>query len=177
MSVEPGGHTSVGMRTPGSPAELERRRRLAVRRLDDGYDVPTVADLLGVAERTVWRWAAAARDRGPAGLAARPVTGRPPRLNPAQRKAALRCLRERPTDWGFPTELWTAARVAQVLREVWAVDYHPRYLSAWLRAHGWTPQTPRRAPRERKPEVIDAWCAADWPRIQKTSGTAGPTCC
>src|SRR5437588_626476 len=57
------------MRTIGSPAELERRRRLAVRRLRDGYTVGEVAAFLGVDPSTVRRWRLAAR-AGPRGLAA-----------------------------------------------------------------------------------------------------------
>jgi transposase len=43
-----------------------------------------------------------------------------------------------------------------------------RYLSAWLRDRGFTPQKPRRIPRQRDPEAIAAWLEVQWPRIKKT---------
>ena len=58
----------------------ERRRCLAVQRLQEGYSADEVADVLGVDPRSVRRWAAAFRDQGPRGLAARPVPGRPGKL-------------------------------------------------------------------------------------------------
>lgn len=162
------------MRPHGTPAELERRRTLAVERYGGGYDPAEIAEFLGVSERSVWRWLAADR----AGtLGARPAAGRPPKLSPPQWRVLLRWSRERPTDLGFPTDLWTAARLARLAREVWGVEYHPGHLAARLRAAGQSPQKPQRVPRERDQGAIDAWCAADWPRIQKTSASGRPTSC
>ena len=42
------------------------------------------------------------------------------------------------------------------------------YLSAWLRARGFTPQKPQRVPRERDPKASAAWLESDWPRLKKT---------
>jgi transposase len=163
----------MGMRTPGTPLELERRRRLAVDRLSDGYSADDVAAFLGVAPRTVWRWAAA----GPTGLAARSVPGRPPKLTPAQERTALRWLDDRPTGHGFPTDLWTAGRLARLIEDTWGVRFHPDYLGVWLRRRGRTPQRPRRVARERDQAAIDRWVAEDWPRIKKKPGGGGRTCC
>jgi transposase len=69
------------MRTTGSPAVLEYRRRLAIERIRDGYSTQEVADFLGVDTSSVRRWLAATR-RGGAASAARPVSGRPPSLTP-----------------------------------------------------------------------------------------------
>ena len=44
------------MRSQGTPQELERRRRLAVTRVLEGYPVREVATFLGVTERSVNRW-------------------------------------------------------------------------------------------------------------------------
>jgi transposase len=155
------------MRTPGSADELEYRRRLAVRRVADGYSTQEVADFLGVDPSTVRRWLAAFRVRGNAGLVARPVSGRPGKLTSTQEKIALRWLTESPTHHGFETELWTAARLGQLIREEFGVTLNPRYLSTWLRERGFTPQKPERVARERDPEAIAAWLESDWPRIKK----------
>jgi transposase len=154
---------------------LEYRRRLAVQRVDDGYSTQEVADFLGVDASTVRRWLAAFRARGDAGLVVRPVSGRPGKLTSTQEKIALRWLIESPTHHGFETELRTAARLGQLIREEFGVGLNPRYLSTWLRERGFTPQKPERVPRERDPEAIAAWLESDWPRIKKKRGGRSPT--
>lgn len=68
------------MRPHGSCKELEERRYLAIARVLDGYTPDEVADFLGVESRSVYRWLAAFRQAGEAGLAALPMEGRPPKL-------------------------------------------------------------------------------------------------
>jgi transposase len=77
------------MRTIGSPAALGL---LAVQRIAEGYSAEDVAAFLGVDPRSVRRWAAAARLHGASGLAARPVSGRPPKLSATQEKIIRRWL-------------------------------------------------------------------------------------
>ena len=161
------------MRVEGSPTELEHRRRLAMQRCLEGYSVDEVAEFLGVAPRTIWRWLALFRDRGPEGLKARSVPGRPRKLTVTQEKIALRWLRGNPTEHGFATELWTSARLAQLINEEFAIRFNPRALSAWLKDRGFTPQKPERIPRERDPGAIAAWLASDWPRIKQKARRQG----
>lgn len=156
---------------------MERRRRLAVARHAEGYPVGEVADFLGVAERSVWRWVAAHRGGGGDGLAARPTPGRPPRLTHTQEKAVGRWLAEPPTAFGFATDLWTAGRVAAVMADQFGVTFHPHYLCRWLRRRGYTPQKPALVPRERDAEAVAGWRRADWPRIKKRSAGGRPTWC
>jgi transposase len=155
------------MRTKGFPLELERRRRLAVQRVCDGYSTQEVAEFLGVDPRSVRRWLAAFRHNGLRGLAARPVWGRPPKLTRTQEKIVSRWLRDSPTQFGFATELWTCRCLAQLIEQEWAIALNPRYLSRWLRHRGFTPQRPRRVPRERDDQAIAVWLTRDWPRIKK----------
>jgi len=164
------------MRTPGDPFELERRRCLAVQRVIDGYSAEEVADFLGVDPRSVRRWVAAFERDGPQGLVARPVPGRPAKLTATQEKIVRRWLAGSPRDCGFTTDLWTCARLAQLIQEEWGVSLHPDYLSVWLRQRGFTPQKPRRRARERDEEAIARWLAVDWPRIKKKPGGATPRC-
>src|SRR5262245_6463683 len=136
------------MRPPGSPATLEYRRRLAVRRVSDGHPVQAVADFLGVDPSSVRRWVAAFRQGGDVGLAARPVPGRPAKLTTTQEKIVCRWLADNPQDHGFATELWAAPRLAQLIEQEFGARFHPDYLTAWLRRRGYTPQKPRRVHRE-----------------------------
>lgn len=163
------------MRTTGSPAELERRRCLAVQRVQEGYSTEEVAEILGIDPRSVRRWLATFQQHGAAGLAARPVSGRPPKLTTAQEKIVRRWLSDSPNVFGFATELWTAARLAQLIEQEWSVTLHPDYLTVWLRQRGFTPQKPRRQAREHDAGTIAAWLAEDWPRIKKKRASGTPS--
>ncbi len=163
------------MRDKGSPAELEHRRLLAAQRVLEGYSAAEVAEFLDVDPRSVRRWVATYRKAGGTGLAARPAAGRPPKLTHTQEKVVGRWLADKPTDHGFPTDLWTGPRVAHLIRQEFGVTINPKYITVWLRRRGFTPQKPRRVPRQRDPEAIAAWLAADWPRIKKKPGDSTPT--
>jgi transposase len=163
------------MRDPGSPSELEHRRRLAVQRVLEGYSTDEVAEFLGVDPRSVRRWVAAYRQAGDEGLLARPATGRPPKLTSTQEKFIRRWLADKPTEHGFATDLWTGPRLTRMIRQEFAIDLNPKYLTAWLRQRGFTPQKPRRVPRRRDPEEIAAWLQTRWPRIKKRPDAGTPT--
>jgi transposase len=166
------------MRTTGSPDVLEYRRHLAVQRIGEGYTTQEVADFLGVDPRSVRRWVVAFTDQGEGGLAAQPVPGRPAKLTATQEKIVRRWLADNPLEHGFATELWTAPRLAQLIEAEWGIHFHPDYLGTWLRLRGYTPQKPRRVPRERDDEAIARWLATDWPRIKKRrAGGARTSCC
>src|SRR5262245_24488592 len=165
------------MRSKGTATELEARRRVAVRKLHEGWPQVQVADFLGVHPVTVAKWAARHRQHGDVGLAARPTSGRPRLLTPGQERSVLRWLADRPTAHGFRTDLWTARRVADLIRRRFGVAFHPDYLRAWLRQRGYSPQKPSRRAKQRKQGVIDRWLAEDWPRIQKKRRRRTPTSC
>jgi transposase len=162
------------MRPIGTAAELERRRRLAVLRLQEGWAAREVAELFGIHLRTVRLWRATHRRKGDRGLRAKPHPGRPPKLTAAQARQVLTWFRKRPRSFGFSTELWTAKRVAQVIRRKWGVAFNPRYLNAWLTDRGITPQKPQRKAREADPVAIERWRTHDWPRLQNGHDASGP---
>jgi transposase len=163
------------MSTEGTSVELQRRRHLAVQRIAEGYSAEEVADFLDVTVRSVWRWLAAFRRYGDDGLAAWPGLGpgRPPKLTSTQEKIVLRWLSDSPTEYGFTTDLWSCPRLAQLVEQEFGVQFHPHYLSVWLRQRGCTPQKPRRVPREQNDEAIARWLAEDWPRIKRKARRRG----
>ena len=162
------------MRTPGTAAELERRRHLAVERLGEGDSAQEVAEFLGVHIRTVFHWQALSKKRGGKGLKAKPPPGRPRKLSASQERTVLGWFRKNPRSFGFATELWTARRVAQVIERKWGVQFNPRYLNAWLADRAITPQKPQRVAREADPDAIELWRSRDWPRLQNGRDASGP---
>jgi transposase len=47
------------------------------------------------------------------------------------------------------------------------ITFNSRSLSSWLWDRDLTPKKPQRVARDRDPETIRHWLAADWPRIKK----------
>lgn len=138
-----------------------------MQRVLEGYTVEEVADFLGTDGSSVRRWRSDYRAGGWHALLAHPVSGRPPRLSCTEEKVVRRWLSCPATELGFPTDLWTAARLAEVIAEEFGIEFHPRYLSQWLRSRGYSPQKPQRVAQERDPERIAAWLEREWPRIKK----------
>jgi transposase len=161
------------MRTPGSTAVVEYRRCLAVQSVADGYSTQEVADFLGVDPSSVRRWLAAYRRHGGDGLTAQPVPGRAPKLTTTQEKIVLRWLSDLPSEYGFTTDLWSAPRLAQLIEQEFGAHFYANYLSTWLRQRGYTPQKPRRVPREQDDEAIAQWLAEDWLRIKQKARRRG----
>jgi len=175
--LNPGGGVCyiLTMRSKGSASELEAVRRRAVQLVLGGQTQASVAVALGVHTVTVAKWMARHRAAGDDGLAAKPTPGRPRFLTPGQDQQVRRWLAQKPTAHGFPTDLWTARRVAELIRRRFGVAFHPHYLRAWLTQRGYSPQRPARRPRQRNDATIAGWVANDWPRIQKKPATPTPT--
>jgi transposase len=163
------------MRTKGTAAELEARRRLAVQRVADGWSRAEVAAFLGVHRETVAEWVRAHEAGGAPALAAKPHPGRTPFLTAEQEKQVLGWLADPPTKHGFSTDLWTAKRVAQLILQKLKVKFHPHYLREWLTKRNYTPQKPARRAKQRNPEAVAGWLQKDWPRIKKRSTDTRPT--
>ena len=163
------------MRRPGFKEELERQRRLGVSHVLAGYRQRGVARFLGGHPSSVCRWMKAYRRGGDGALAGRDPSGRPRKLTRRQERQVLGWFRRSPTSFGFPTELWTAARVARVIYRKWRIKFHPRYLSQWLAERRITPQKPRFRAREQDEDEVQRWLREEWPRIKKVRRGSGHT--
>ena len=155
------------MRPKGSAQELEVRRRIAAKLLDEGKGIREVARLVGASPSAVHGWKQAVEQGGSAALKAKPHPGRPPGLTMEQKRELEQILRAGPLAAGFSTDLWTLDRVAQVIERHFGVKYHPGHVWKILRAMNWSPQKPERRARERDEEAIRRWRKEDWPRIKK----------
>lgn len=155
------------MRPYGNPKELENRRQRAIDLLQEGHQPVYVAKILGVDRRSVRRWKAAHNQKGPEGIQAKPASGRPRKLEQKDLKKLEKILIKGPVKSGFPTDLWTCPRVAQVIHSIFGVQYHVDHIGKLLHSLGWSPQKPERRAVERNEEAIKQWIKLDWPRIKK----------
>ena len=161
------------MRPIGSGEELERRRRRALGLLKSGLMPVDVASRVGVDRRSVRRWKAAARDGGEQAVRARPTPGRPTKLLARDRRRLAALLLKGARVAGFPTDLWTCPRVAEVIERRFHVHYHVAHVGRLLRALGFSPQKPARRAIERDEAAIRRWVQVEWPRVKKTLPVGG----
>src|SRR5262249_21000526 len=148
----------------GTAAELERRRKQAVRAVTGGQSRRTVAEVLGVHYKTVARWVRAARQ--PGGVDAKPPSAPEPGLSDADLRRLAGLLAEGAKAHGWHNQLWTAARVARLIERHFRIRYHPEHVRKILKRRlGWTSQKPRRKARERNDKEVARWLGDEVPRI------------
>jgi transposase len=100
--------------------------------------------------------------------------GRPRKVTDAELAKVERALEKGPKANGYPTDLWTLARVAEVIEGTTGVKYHPGHVWKVLRRMGWSRQRPARQAAERDNEAIEQWVNERWPRVKKTLGPGTP---
>ena len=155
-------------RLKGSADLLEDRRRRALALLDDGLSLNEVGRRIGCNPSSVMRWRDARRWGGAGALQVRFSPGRPAKLMASQRKRLVRLLLKGAMAAGYRTNLWTTARIAEMVEREFGVGYHPDHIGRLMHSLGWTPQKPERRALERDEDEIERWKQKLWPRIKKT---------
>jgi len=154
-------------------AALERRRMEAARLLREGLSQSEVARELGVHRQSVSRWARELEQTGVRSLRRSALTGRPPKLSPAQLRDLEHALKRGPEALGYATGLWTAARVRDLIALRTGVRYHEDHVWRILRKLGWSCQRPTGKALERDEQAIRYWKKYRWPRIKKKRSASG----
>jgi transposase len=155
--------TSVS--TPCGWREWRRLRALRLKR--QGWSQRNAAAALGVREETISRWMARARCGGPDALLAHPGSGHPPKLTDDQKRLIPEFLWHGPEAYGFRGEVWTCARVAQVIAGEFGVRYHKDHVGRLLKELRWTPQMPIRRAIQRDERAIQSWRIEVWPQLRR----------
>lgn len=155
-------------RPKGSADLIQDRRRRALTWLDEGRSLNEVAHMLGCAPSSVMRWRDARRRKGDKAFEVRFSPGRPWKLTKEKRRRLLRILLKGATAYGYSTELWTTARIAEVIEAEFGVKYHRDHIGRLMHSLGWSHQKPERRALERNEQAIEHWKKAKWPRIKKT---------
>ena len=97
--------------------------------------------------------------------------GRQPKLTEAQLARVEKALAKGAEANGYPTDVWTLPRVAEVIERVTGVAYHPGHVWYILRDQlDWTWQRPARRAIERNDEAIEQWVKKRWPQLKKGPG-------
>jgi len=162
-------------RPKGGAALLEDRRRRALALLKTGLSLNEVGRRIHCAASSVMRWFKAWRRGGAKALRVGASPGRPPKLSAAERRRLVRLLLQGPLAHGYRTNLWTTARIAEIIQREFGVDYHRDHVGRLMHNLKWSHQKPEKRASERDEEAIERWKRKDWPRVKKTLRGWAPT--
>jgi transposase len=135
----------------------------------DGWPQRAIAEALDVSEPALSQWLTAAERGGAHALRSRHVRGRTCRLTADQKRRIPEFLWHGADAYGFRGEVWTCARIAQVLKEEFGLRYHKNHVGRLLKGLGWTPQMPIRWALQRDGPGIQRWRDEIWPDLLRQS--------
>lgn len=149
------------------------RRIIFVKSLYKGDTLEEAADRVGRSDATASRWANQWNRGGMEELAPDFGGGRPPKLDDQEQERFLDLLAE--------DEPWTSQEIQQLLDQEFDVEYHPDYLSSFLRSLGlkYAKPRPRRPSRPDDADEIledrlgEAVAESDAPKNQRETDESG----
>jgi transposase len=145
----------------------EWRRLRAVALHEQGWPEVLIAEALDVNKGTVSRWLAAAKTGGVEALLGHAGAGHPPKLTPEQLVRLPEFLWHGAEAYGFRGDVWTCARIAQVIAWELGVSYHKDHVSRLMKELGWTPQIPITRAVQRDEAAIEQWRIEVWPELRR----------
>lgn len=147
--------------------QMEERRLLALKDLQNGVRPVDVSEKYGVSRAAVSQWGKTVRDEGREGLLKRKATGRPKKLDEAQRLQLIDILVSGACSSGFETDLWTGKRVAKVIKKEFRIEYHFKHLPKLIRSLGFRLINPKKRAAEQNQSKREYWLNTTWVKVKK----------
>jgi transposase len=144
----------------------EWRRFRALQLHKEGWLEVDIAQALDVSKGTVSRWLSIAKTSGAEALHSHPAAGCPPKLTATQLASLPEFLWHGAEAYGFRGDVWTCARIAQVIQWEFGVSYHKDHVSRLMKELGWTPQVPITRAIQRDEAAISHWRDVIWPKLR-----------
>jgi transposase len=160
--------------TAAERARRERVRLAAAELIEDGASDQEVARRFRVSRMSANRWRRALAGGGRAALASKGAGGAKCKLSAAQLRELGVLLDAGPAVWGWEDQCWTLARIAELVRHRFTVDYTLAGLDLLLHRIGWSVQVPARQAAERDEAAITAWREETWPVVKGPRRTWAP---
>jgi len=155
-------------------ATLEELRMRAVRSVQEGESPEVVARSLRITSRAMYRWLAAYRQGGWGALKAKPLAGRPPKLNAQAMQWIYNTVaQKKPLQMKFEFALWTREMVAQLIKKKYGIKLAANSVGRLLAQMGITCQKPLQRAIEQDEALVQKWLKAEYPRIKKMAQMQG----
>ena len=155
---------------------LEDIRIQAVQRVEAGESPEDVVRILGFSRTVIYDWLAKYREGGLDALRAKPIAGRPPRLDGKQLRWLYKAITTKsPLQYRFEFALWTRGMVRDLIRDQFGVRLSDVSVGRLLKKLGLSPQKPLRRAYEQDAELVKTWLAEEFPKIQALAKKARAT--
>jgi transposase len=145
----------------------EGRRMRAWELHEQGWKQKDIAAALGVSEGAVSQWFKKAKAQGVEALRHQPPPGRQGQLSPEQRAQLPGLLARGAEAFGFRGQVWTTARVVEMIRQQFGVSYHRAHGSRLLRRIKQSRQKPIQKAAQRDEAAIQTWKEERWSALKK----------
>jgi transposase len=153
---------------------LEEMRMRTVKRIQDGESPAIIARVLAVDRSTVYGWLARYRRGGWNGLKAKPLSGRPPKLDGKMlRRVYDTVTKKNPLQLKFAFALWTRAMVAKLIKDKFRIILSAVSVGRLLARLGITCQKPLHRAQERDEALVQQWLKKEYPEIRKMAQKQG----
>jgi transposase len=161
--------------TAAERARREQVRLAAADQIEAGASDREVAKRFRVTRMSANRWRRALAAGGRAALTSKGPGGGSCKLTPAPVGDLEAVLEASPAVWGWDEDqCWTLARIAEVVRRRFGVEYTLAGLDLLLHRIGWSVQVPARQAAERDETAIAAWKEETWPVVKGRRRTWAP---
>ena len=148
-------------------ATLEAMRERAVRSVQNGESPELVARVIGVNRSTMYGWLAQYRRGGWGALKAKPLFGRPPKLDSKKLKWIYDTVTQKnPLQLKFVFALWTREMVAKLIKDKFNIALSLVSVGRLLAQLGISCQKPLHHALERDEALVQQWLKQEYPKIK-----------
>lgn len=153
---------------------LEEIRIRAVRQVEAGQSPEIVVAALGFSRPRIYEWLARFREGGIEALRAKPIPGRPSKLDgKALAWIHKTVTMKNPLQLKFQFALWTREMIRSLIRERFGVRLSEVSVGRLLRKLGLSPQRPLARAYQRDPQLVERWMKHEYPTIRAQAKRLG----
>jgi len=153
---------------------LEALRYRAVQSVQDGESPEVVARAFGVGRTAIYTWLANYRRGGWDALKAKPLFGRPPKLDGKKLQWLYDVVtKKNPLQLKFTFALWTREMLVKLIKDKFGIRLSANSVGRLLSQLGITCQKPLHRAIERDEALVKQWLKSEYPKIKQMAVKQG----